>query len=145
MTEFEQALQEVFEGRQGQFSDELREMLRLLWGSGVRLGLYLERERKPVPVGIFEKPPRRRKVREDDPRRKPGKLDELIKAKDDVVEKTEDLAIELEHQLDYEPTLGLGGQELLKARHRFLGQVHKIDVELDRLLEAVRRFQIHSY
>lgn len=144
--EFDQALREVFEGREAQFSSELRTMLRLLWASGVRLGLYLERERKEVPPGIFEKPPRRRKkVQEDDVRRQPGKLAELAKAKEKVIEKAEDLSVELEHQLDYEPTLGLGGQELLKARHRFLGQVHKIDQVLTKLLADVRQFKIHSY
>lgn len=144
--EFDEALREVFEGREAQFSSELRTMLRFLWASGVRLGLYLERERKPVPPGIFQKPPRRRKkVEDDDPRREPGKLDQLVKAKEAVIEKAEELSVELEHQLDYEPTLGLGGTELAKARHRFLSQVGKIDQALTKLLADVQHFRIHSY
>lgn len=147
MTEdFEQALREIFEGREDQFSDDLRLTLRHLWASGVRLGLYLERERKDVPPGIFEKPPRRRrKIEDDDPRRKPGKIEELQKARDALVEKAEELSVEIERQLDYEPTLGLGGVELMKARHRFLSQTHKLDAALERMLSDVRRFRVHSY
>jgi len=138
----EEALEQVFEERVREFSPELRDLLQQLWREGVKLGLYLERERQEVPAGIFATPPPPRgPVPTDDPRRVPGRLEELKQAKDRLVEKTESLAFEIERYLDYTPTLGLGDVELTKARHRYNVHVTQIDSGLDRLVALMRDFK----
>jgi len=141
---FEDAVTAVFEERTRDFSDGLRELLEELWREGVKLGIYLERERQPVPEGLFEKPPRRRRMA-NDPRREPGKLVQLREAKEKIVDQADELALEVEHHIDYEPTLALGGEELAKARHRYLQQTGHIERQLSELLAYVRQFRIHSF
>lgn len=146
MKEFDETLKETFEERAEDFSEDLREMLKQLWREGVKVGLYLERERLPVPKDVFKRRPARTKIVEDgDPRTRPGKVVELEKVVEDLAEKAETLSIKIERNLDFAPTLGLRGTELLKARHRFLSQADKIDREIGKLMRLVEGFQIHSY
>lgn len=138
----EEALEKVFEERVREFSPELQDLLRQLWREGVKLGLYLEREREEMPGGIFDAPPPPRSpVATDDPRRVPGRLGELKQAKDRLIEKSENLSLEIERCLDYTPTLGLGDVELTKARHRYNVHVAQVDTGLERLVTLVRNFK----
>lgn len=154
MKDCDEALEKVFEDRVREFSPELRLLLRQLWCEGVRRGLYLEREDLPVPTEIIEMT--RPKVRplsseKDDLRpveekvREPGHLEELQQVKDALIERTEELACVMESQIDYGPTVALKGRELVKARHRYLGQVGQLRAQVEAMLERVRRFSIHSF
>lgn len=146
MRDFDESIREIFGERCAEFNDDLRELLRETWREGVRMGLYLERERKPVPKDILtRRPPRKTELVEDDPRTRPGKVAELEKIVENLVDKAETLSVKVESNLDFTPTLGLRGIELTKARHRFVTQAEKLDRELSSLIQFVEGFQIHSF
>jgi hypothetical protein len=148
MRDFDETLGDVFGERTGSLSEDLREMLKELWREGVKYGLYLERERLPVPKDILARRPRRKQEtesQEEDPRTAPGKIAELEKVVEKLVDKAEVLSGKIEANLDFSPTLALRGVDLMKARHRFLTQAEKLDRDLNALIHFVEGFQIHSY
>lgn len=146
MKDFEEILLDVFDERASNFSDELREMLKQLWREGVKQGLYLERERLPVPKDILKRrPPRNPEKIDEDPRTAPGKVAELETVVENIVQQAESLVCKIESNLDVGPTLALRGEELLKARHRFHTQADKLARDLAALTQFVDRFKIHSF
>jgi hypothetical protein len=147
MRDFDETLKDIFDERAAAFSGDLREMLKELWREGVKHGLYLERERLPVPKDILTRRPRRKPVEEaeNDPRTAPGKVAELEAMVEMLIDKADTLSIKIEANLDCSPTLALRGVELMKARHRFLAQADKLDRELSEMIRFVEAFQIHSY
>jgi len=136
-------LLDVLGDKSREISPDLRERLRLLWREGVKTGLYLEREQQPVPESLFTKWESRRVAprEEIDPRREPGKYAELLDAKDRLVLRIEELAILIEHELSPERTLGVGGVDLAKARHKFLTRVQQVSRAVDRLHKTVWGFR----
>lgn len=150
MKEFDENLHEIFGARSAELSNDLRGMLRQLWKEGVKLGLYMEREQKNVPPDIFAQwKPRTKEetqaIVEKDPRVAPGKTAEFEKSIEKLVEKTETLAAKIESNVDPSPTLGLHGDELLKARHKLWAQIKKLDREITKLTEFVDSFGVWAY
>lgn len=70
--------------------------------------------------------------------------DPLVAAKDELVELAETLSVNLEAQLNLEPTLSLPPAERRKASHRLLAQIKKIQADLRRLNLQAQNFAIHS-
>ena len=137
MKSVEEMLQDVFGERHAEFSDDLRARLRRVYHEGVKVGLYLERERMPVPPEVFEVW-ERAEVLPADPRRAPGRLAELDEAKKTLIDLIDTLGLEVEHCLRPERTLGLGGEELAKGRHQFLVLTQALLRTVDRALTTVR-------
>lgn len=72
-------------------------------------------------------------------------LASLVRVRERLVEKSEDLSIALEHQLDPTPALRLSGTERAKAQHLFMSQARKIEAELNKLTVLAQKFRIHIY
>ena len=140
---FESLLLDVLGEKSLTVSPDLRGRLRVLWREGVQDGLFLERERKEVPAEVFTKwEPRKAETLPDDhPSRAPGKYQELQDAKHRLVIQIEELGIEVEHELNPERTLGVGGVDLVKARHKFLTRVQQLSRAIERLQETLAGFR----
>ena len=137
MKSLEEVLPDVFGERFEEFSEDLRVRLGHVYHEGVKTGLYLERERMPVPPEVFEVWEHSESLPED-PRRAPGRLAELEEAKKTLLDLIDTLGLEAEHCLRPERTLGLGGDELAKARHQFLVLTQSLMRTVDRALTTVR-------
>jgi hypothetical protein len=72
-------------------------------------------------------------------------LASLVRVRERLVEKAEDLSIALEHQLDPQPALRLSGTERDKARHLYMSQARKIEAELNKLATLAEKFRVHIY
>jgi len=72
-------------------------------------------------------------------------LASLVRVRERLVEKAEDLSIALEHQLDPQPALGLTGEDRAKARHLYMSQARKIEAELNKLATLTQKFRVHIY
>lgn len=137
MKDLAEVLPDVFGPRFDEFSEDLQMRLRRVYHEGIKQGLYLERERLPVPPEVFETW-ERPETAPADPRRAPGRLAELDEAKKTLLELVETLGLEVEHCLQPDKTLGLGGDDLAKARHQFLTLTRAITRAIDRVLVTVR-------
>ena len=138
MKELAEVLPDVFGPRFDEFSEDLQTRLRQVYREGIKQGLYLERERLPVPPEVFETWGRSEEVSPSDPRRVPGRLAELDEAKKTLIELIETLGLEVEHCLRPERTLGLGGDDLAKGRHQFLVVTQALCRTINRALDTVR-------
>ena len=72
-------------------------------------------------------------------------LASLVRLRERLVEKAEELSIQLEHQLDPMPATRLKGTERQKAQHLFISQSKKIEAELNKLLRLAEKFRVHIY
>lgn len=72
-------------------------------------------------------------------------LAQLVRIRERLVEKAEDLSIALEHQLDPGPATRLTGEERAKARHLYVSQAKKIEAELNKLARLTENFRVHIY
>lgn len=142
MRDFDEVLQDVFGPKARTFSEDLRARIRQIHREGIKVGLYLERERLPVPQDVFEvweRPPEAEAP--EDPRRAPGRYAEVEHAKTELVEAIENLAVEVERRIQPERTLGAGGVDLAKARHQLLTQIVQLARAVERLAKRVREFR----
>lgn len=139
---FDALLLDVLGEKTREVSPDLRERLRVLWREGVQDGLYLERERKEVPAEVFTKwESRKAPAPEDHPSRAPGKYGELLDAKHRLVLQIEELGIQVEHELSPERSLGVGGADSVKARHKFLTRVQQVSRAIERISETIAGFR----
>lgn len=141
MRDFDEVLLDVFGEKSREFSEDLRARVRQIHREGIKVGLYLERERLPVPQDVFDVWERPAEPVPEDPRRAPGRYGEIEHAKTELVEAIEDLAIEVEHRIQPERTLGAGGVDLVKARHQLLTQIMQLTRAIGRLAKQVREFR----
>lgn len=134
-----EVLPDVFGARFEEFSEDLQERLRQVYREGVKQGLYLERERLPVPPDVFETWEREEiPLNPEDTRRTPGRLGELESAKKTLLELVDTLGLEIEHCLRPECTLGLGGDALAKKRHQFFTITQALCRTVNRSLDTVK-------
>lgn len=137
MTSFDEVLQDVFGKRHTEFSPDLRARLQQMYREGVKSGLYMERERLPVPPEIFEVWERPEELPAD-PRQAPGRLGELDEAKSVLIELIETLAVEVDRCFRPERTLGDKGEALAKSRHQFLTRTQALMRTISKSLDTVR-------
>ena len=139
MKDMNEVLPDVFGSRFEEFSEDLRMRLRQVYREGIKQGLYLERERLPVPAEIFEVWERPEiPLNPEDTRRTPGRLGELESAKKILLDLIDTLGLEIEHGLRPERTLGLGGEDLAKGRHQFFVLTQSLCRAANRMLNTVR-------
>lgn len=72
-------------------------------------------------------------------------LASLVRIRERLVEKAEELSIKLENQLDPGPAVRLEGKERDKARHLYVSQSKKIEAELNKLITLADNFRVHIY
>lgn len=139
MREFPDVLLEIFGPRAEEFSPDLRERLTQLHREGIKAGLYMERERLPVPPDVFDE--WKRPEVPEDPRAAPGRLAELETVRDQLVERIESLAVELERDESISRTLQFRGDDLARAQHQIRVRLEAIDRQVSRMLAEIRRWR----
>lgn len=139
--EFDDVLLEVFGPRCGEFGPDLRSRLEQLHREGIKAGLYLERERMPVPPEVFAKWERPEDADPEDPREAPGRLTELAQVQARVVERVEELAVEVDRNDMAVRTLGFHGDDLARARHQCLVRLEQVERQVIRMLAEVRKWR----
>ena len=72
-------------------------------------------------------------------------LASLVRIRERLIEKAEDLSTKVENQLDPGPAVRLTGRERDKARHLYVTQARKIEAELNKLLALTDHFRVHIY
>lgn len=137
MRELPDVLSEVFGPRWEEFGPELRSRLTQLHREGIKAGLYMERERLPVPPEVFVQWVRPDKPTED-PRETPGRVMELEELQQRVVQNLEKLTIAVEQSTVATRTTGVRGHDLARAREQAKVQLEAWDRQVRRILEQVR-------
>jgi len=72
-------------------------------------------------------------------------LVELLGLRDSLVEKTEEISMRLEAQMNPGPAVSLSGDERKKAVHLFRSQAERIRRELHKLGVLAENFRVHIY
>ena len=139
--EFHDVLRDVFGPRCEDFGPDLRSRLEQLHREGIKAGLYMERERMPVPPEVFAKWERPEDADPEDPREAPGRLAELDEVQARVIDKLEDLVVEVDRNEMATRTLGFHGDDLARARHQFHVRLESVERQVDRMLAEVRRWR----
>lgn len=139
--EFHDVLLEVFGPRCEDFGPDLRSRLEQLHREGIKAGLYMERERMPVPPEVFAKWERPEDADPEDPREAPGRLAELAQMQARVVERVEELAVEVDRNDMATRTLGFHGDDLARARHQCFVRLEQVERQVIRMIGEVRRWR----
>jgi hypothetical protein len=140
LADFDDVILDVFGSRSAEFSPSLREHLRQLHREGIKQGMYREREHLPAPEGLFdvwERPSEDLDI-EADPRRAPGKIGELEQAKEQLIHRIDDLAVEVDNRVQPNRTLGLRGKDLAIERHKIWTQIDALRRQVERMIQKLR-------
>ena len=129
--EFHDVLRDVFGPRCEDFGPDLRSRLEQLHREGIM----------PVPPEVFAKWERPEDADPEDPREAPGRLAELDEVQARVIDKLEDLVVEVDRNEMATRTLGFHGDDLARARHQFHVRLESVERQVDRMLAEVRRWR----
>lgn len=133
--EFQTVLEETFDSRWRDFSQELTESLQDMWVRGVDHGVHLRDQREEMPEGI-RVPPR------DAPSRTLEEIEDLEDEKAKLVDMAELLAVRIEVCVDAWSLRHLTGEDLTKGVHEFRTRTARLRKRLEDALHEIDKFRV---